>query len=483
MRNILRITSVLCIVLFVGCNSDDEATNNTPANENEVVITKLKASRISGPAPLAVQFSAIETTHADNSLDTFRELGYHFTFNDPTSGLWKHSGEPKNSQIGGPIASHIFETAGKYTVKVRAQDSKGNFSDESIVITVTPTNEVYVGANTVVISNNIDTTGAPDGAILLTNQTNWPQWESGKRYLLMSGQNFTSFGSINLKQVQDVQIGKNGSGLNPIVGEINIERGPPSITNWAARIAVLDLDSQAINIPNSAEDIYIIRGTNTSFYVGDTVEHYVINGTSSQSDSMRYPWNIFMYEATNTAPTTGFNSWVLSTGFNMLGTELANPSQHNIRPRYAVNTFIGHNLFYNAGSAQHNIKLHSGGILPNENEILTKNSINSASRWIVVANNTLGDGSTQNNPWSITFDPQNPQSEEGIQDVIVENNVFNFDYVVETVFGGRRLTERGNTSIGIYRAITGQNVNALPPSWDGPYYLDAQQVIPNKPGS
>lgn len=372
-----------------GCKSDDALeetptdTTGTPADVTAIV----KASRSSGPAPLAVQFNAIGTTHTKDNLDTFRELGYHFTFDDPNSGTWKHSGKSKNAQIGGPIAAHVFETPGTYTVQVRAQDSEGDFSDTSIIITVTDPNEVYVGATTVVISTDSDTAGAPDGARLLTNQTSWPQWESGIRYLLMSGQDFSAFGDIDLNLVQDIQIGKNGNGADPIVGQIDVERGSAPATNWAARIAISDLNSQAINIPNSAEDIYIIRGTNTSLYVGSTVKHWVNNGTQEQRDNIIWPFNIFMYEARNTAPTSGFNSWVLSTGFNMLGTELANPPQHNIRPAYLVNAFIGHNLFYNAARAKHNLKLHSEGILENENERLVKNSMQSASRWIVVADN------------------------------------------------------------------------------------------------
>ncbi|WP_158655147.1 PKD domain-containing protein [Flavivirga eckloniae] len=492
MNKLLKWPIVICLILLTACSSDDKPQDpdngNDPDTENpdtenpeSKIKTVLKASRISGPAPLAVQFSTLGTSHENNELDTFRELGYHFTFGDPASGVWKFSNKSKNSQIGGPIASHVFESSGVYLVKVRAQDSDGNFSDASIEISVTDPDNVYTAENTVIISKTSNVSGAPNGALELTNQSKWPQWESGKRYLLMSGQDFTSFGPINLKKVQDVQVGKNGTGSNPIVDEINIERGRPSTTNWASRVVVSDLNSKAINIPNTSEDIYIIRGTNTSFYVGNTIEHYVKSGSANESDSMRFPKNIFMYEATNTSPTTGFNSYVLSKGFSMMGTELANPSQHNIRPKYTVNTFIGHNYFYNAGPTHHNIKLHSDGVILNEDETLAKNGLEGASRWIVVANNTFGDGTVQKNPWSVTFDPQNSSSAEGVHDVIVENNIFKSDFLVETILGGRNLTERGNSSSGEYKTVTGQNVNSLPETWDGPYYLDAQLILPDAP--
>ena len=206
MRKIMPLFLTIILIVISSCNSSEEITDEK--EEAQVVTVELKASRISGPAPLAVQFSAIETTHANSDIDTFRELGYHFIFDDPTSGTWTHSGKPKNSQIGGPIAAHVFETAGVYTVKVRAQDSEGNFSDISIVITVTNPNTVYNNTNTVVISTNANVPSSPDGATILKNQTSWPDWESGKRYLLMPDQDFTSFGNIDIYQVQDIQIGK-----------------------------------------------------------------------------------------------------------------------------------------------------------------------------------------------------------------------------------------------------------------------------------
>jgi hypothetical protein len=489
MNTLLKPSVLLLIVLIImGCQHDEltqeESTSTDYTTKSTVVNAKLKATRISGAAPLAVQFRAIGTTHKDQNLDTFKALGYHFTFGDPGSGTWKHSGKSKNSQIGGPIAAHVFETPGTYTVSVRAQDATGNFSDASVTITVTDPNTVYSGANTVVISTNTDVTGAPNGAQLLTNQTNWPVWESGKRYLLMSGQDFTAFGNIKLFQKEDVQVGKNGTGADPVVGNVGIDTGRLPVGNFSKRIAISDLYVGDVQVA-AGTDIAFIRGTNASFFVGGTVEYWVENGTQDQADNLKWPENIFMYEATNIVRRTNYVVSVAAQarGFNILGSELANSVQHNIRPYYLINGLIAHNHLYGAATSKVNIKLQGDGLVEKETEPLAKNSLNSATRWVVITDNKIGDGSAQKNVWAIAVQPENGTLQQGVQDVIVENNNFVSDFQREVVLGGRRLTERGSTSSGPHSAITSNRIDHMPASWDGPYVVDGEQIIPDEPGS
>ncbi|NMH87245.1 PKD domain-containing protein [Flavivirga algicola] len=476
-----KFTVFLFIVCLVGCVTDDpvmeDPDGNTPGEdppptENTNISTTLKASRLSGPAPLAVQFDAIGTTHENDDLDTYRELGYHFTFDDPTSGTWKHSGKSKNSQIGGPIAAHVFETPGTYTVRVRAQDSAGNFDDESVIIVVTDPDTVFSGEKTVVISKTGNTSGAPSGAQLLTNQTSWPQWESGKRYLLMAGQDFSSFGDIRIYKNENIQVGKIGSGADPIVKQVNVDRGTAP-SNWSKGVVISDLNSERVTIPNSSEDVYVIRGSNGGISIGSSVKHWVVE---KGNDDLIWPENIFIYES------RGVGAWVLSRGLNILGVEMSDPREHNIRTAYLVKAFIAHNLLYRAARTKHNIKIHAEGILENENERLVKNSLSSATRWVVVANNTMGNGEPQPNGWAMTVCAENGNKVQGVHDVIVENNNFASQYNVEVILGGARLTERGNTSIEEYKLKLSNSVHQLPASWDGPYFTDAEQIIPEAPG-
>ncbi len=476
-----KITAFLFITFLTACVTDDpviddpageDPPGNDPPTENTKVSAKLKASRLTGPAPLAVQFDAIGTTHDDSDLDTFRELGYHFYFDDPTSGTWKHSGKSKNSQVGGPISAHVFEKPGTYTVRVRAQDSAGNFDDKSVVITVTDPDTVYSGENTVVISRTTNTSGAPSGAQLLTNQTSWPQWESGKRYLLMAGQDFSSFGDIRIYENENIQVGKIGSGADPIVKQVNVDRGTAP-SNWSKGVVILDLNAERVTVPNSSEDVYVIRGSNGGISIGSSVKHWVVD---KGNEDLIWPENIFIYES------RGVGAWVLSRGVNIIGVEMSDPREHNIRTAYLVKAFIAHNLLYRAARTKHNIKIHAEGIARNENERLVKNSLSSATRWVVVANNTMGNGEPQPNGWAMTVCPENGNKQQGVQDVIVENNNFASQYNIQVILGGIRLTERGNTSIGEYKLKLSNSVHQLPAEWDGPYFTDAEQIIPDSPG-
>ena len=467
-------------------DKNGDGLDSTPGGAVTAVIT---ATRTSGPAPLGVQFRSFTSTHDTQSLDVFRELGYHFTFDDPAGGAtWAHSSKSKNSQIGGPISAHVFESPGTYDAKVRVQDSYGNFDDATVQITVTDPDTVYATTDTIVISTNSDTTGAPDGATLLTNQVAWPTWESSKRYYLMSGQNYSSFGAITLLADSDIQIDKLGAGNDPVVGNIDISRGVPVTSNWSSRIALIDLAAGQINIPNAAEDIYIIRGTHTSLYTGDTIEYRYASESQAVKDTLRWPDNIVVYEAVNTSPDRGFNCFIHAKQFSFIGCELGDPSQHNLRLPYIVDGFVAHNKFYGAGSAHHNIKWHgNGGDAGVADEILAGDCLSAASERGVIADNLFGDGTAQVNLWSVAIDPQNNVTNEVIIDVILENNTYDgHNFTAEYVLGGKNLTSRNNVLININPAdtvnfTTDQNVSQVPVEFHGPYYTETSQVIPGAP--
>lgn len=157
---------------------------------------------ITGPAPLGVYFDATGTTCTDGSINTYRQLGYHFDFGyltPTTPGTWQYSGSPRGNQIGGPLAAHIYETPGTYTASVRAQDQDGNYSDRSVTIVVQDPNDIYSGTSTVCVSLVGDFTGAPAGA---TTTTSVPaSLSSNTRYLFKCGENFA--GSTLVTSVTD----------------------------------------------------------------------------------------------------------------------------------------------------------------------------------------------------------------------------------------------------------------------------------------
>src|SRR5262245_21438822 len=106
-------------------------------------VARITASLVSGPAPLAVLFDATTTTDSNGSVDTFKDIGYKFTFGDPSSGTWTQSGKSKNEQIGAPLAAHVFESAGTFVVQVMAKDAAGASTTASVTVTVTAPDTYY----------------------------------------------------------------------------------------------------------------------------------------------------------------------------------------------------------------------------------------------------------------------------------------------------------------------------------------------------
>lgn len=97
-----------------------------------VPLVTIDPSRTSGVAPLAVFFDASGTTSTNTSYP-FTELSYHWSFGDDPNAKFKlTTNRPKNESLD-PVAGHVFETPGTYTVTLTVRDS-GN----SIICSMAP---------------------------------------------------------------------------------------------------------------------------------------------------------------------------------------------------------------------------------------------------------------------------------------------------------------------------------------------------------
>jgi PKD domain len=417
----------------------------------------LVASRLQGPAPLSVSFDATGTTSSDNNLDPFRQTGYHFVFDDQNSGRWEHSDKSKNEQIGGPIAAHVFDDPGTYEVELRVQEPDGTVDSEHVTITVTDPDEVFSENDTVVISRNNDTTGAPAGAQLITNATRWPSWESGKRYLLRAGQDFTALGNIDIRQRQDIQVDKFGSGSDPTVNDVVIEGGGPSEANWSARITIRHMNAVRVYAGLGTDHVLFYQNFSANNIDNGTLTEWTAKneGSNALSFALRsqinWPTNFFIVENTVSNPSTEYTNGAGSTGFGgrgcaWMGNSLTSSFSHSVRMWFGYKTFFGHN--YLAGTPEvasitAHLKMHSSGTGEYGDRVL-ENPI-PASRYVVIADNMAGDGD-ENRFWSINTSPQNSDTttEEGLQDIIVENNTFDREYSGNVTMSGRNMIERGN---------------------------------------
>ena len=128
------------------------------------------AVRASGVAPLAIIFDATATIHTNPAVKTFHDIEYRWSFGDP-GGNWATGSRPgagnsRNSATG-PVAAHVYENNGFYTIDVTAFDGT-NTATCQILVTADDPDIVFAGAATTCISDTADFTGCPAGANQIT---------------------------------------------------------------------------------------------------------------------------------------------------------------------------------------------------------------------------------------------------------------------------------------------------------------------------
>ncbi len=105
----------------------DSGTADAGPNPKGTITAHFSASRLSGVAPLAVFFDATTTT-STFAKKAFHELHYAWDFGDPKAGTWQY-GNPKRKDRNkalGPVAAHVFEMPGTYTVKLTTTGLNGD---------------------------------------------------------------------------------------------------------------------------------------------------------------------------------------------------------------------------------------------------------------------------------------------------------------------------------------------------------------------
>jgi len=183
------------------------------------------ASRTSGVSPMSVVFQAYTSTDPVNTRDqseVFRELGYYWDFDDPftrpnqgaTSATYSLTtrNESKDTIIGGPIVAHTFEVAEGggsqvFNVRVRVKTPEGEEYLQEIPITCQAQDSYFSGANTIAVSNTLNTAddwsltsydrNVPSTAtrVATLGAVNWDT-AGGKRILLKRGDDFSGEGGI-----------------------------------------------------------------------------------------------------------------------------------------------------------------------------------------------------------------------------------------------------------------------------------------------
>src|SRR6185503_7372788 len=214
------------------------------------------AARTSGVAPLAVFFDATAST-ALATTRPFHELEYRWDFGDPGSGTWANgsrAGTSSRNFASGPVAAHVFETPGTYTVCVSASDGT-NIVGQSITVTVTDPDVVFAGANTICFSTSNTFTSAPctaPGTVKFTTSdlpTALAQAAPGKRLLFRRGETWTAGSNGAITKNGPGIVGAFGVGAKPIfratadVDLVHLSNLGVTIADW--RIVDIELNGNA----------------------------------------------------------------------------------------------------------------------------------------------------------------------------------------------------------------------------------------------
>jgi len=450
----------------------------------------IEATRLSGPAPLAVQFDASRTTTTDGSLP-FHQIRYEFNFGNERDENWAHSGLPKNIQRGGPIGSHVFDQPGTYTVRVRATAANGAYSDATVQVTVQDPNTFYAGTATVCVSGLGNFAGCPAGAL---QQGTLPSPLTGKRVLLRRGETFPS---VSLRNTDNnFQIGAFGIGAKPTIGGLR-SSVVAGATQWASNFTVMDLNigSGAVSFGATVvrallyrNDIRTPGSTEAMVDVGTAVGYYHDHGTAALRAAIPWPREVFIVENDIqgvVSPSGGPILVVMGSFYQsaLLGNNMDRATQHTFRAWSASKTQISHNRI--GGNHYTNtfpgirgaVKIHSGGVQPFTQ--LVSSSRQPATSQVIMSNNVIG-STTYPGSFLSGFSPQNADTGtvEGLEDCIAENNVYirGAYSSKELDIRGRRITARGNTLLGggtpsISRS--GHTYDSRLSSWDGPYFLQS----------
>ncbi|MBO3704008.1 MAG: hypothetical protein J5W83_15990, partial [Candidatus Accumulibacter sp.] len=137
-----------------------------------------------------------------------------------------------------PIAAHVFERPGTYTVTLTATNPIGTTWVRRATITVLDPNAVYPGTKTVCISLTSDYTGCPAGAARQQTMPSRSAW-NGKRVLFKRGQNFSALGKVDIQDgSHGVIVGAFGTGAAPEIGSVGVGDWRPETDDFASDIVV-----------------------------------------------------------------------------------------------------------------------------------------------------------------------------------------------------------------------------------------------------
>lgn len=404
------------------------------------MVADIQANRTLGVAPLAVHLIGHGSSNSDLStsihdLHSFHEFHYTWDFGDPNAGNYSTNGLPKNKATG-PIAGHVYETPGVYTVTMTVTDPFGQQDTETIEITVEDPDVVFAGANTVCISNTNDFSGAPVGATLV-NVTNSEliatvdaHMGAGKRILLNRGETWYVAGNTRIDAAGPGILGAYGQGARP---RIENSSGSAVIDTWWVsgamgpddwRIMDLHLISTIVSTPETRPGNAIsLAGNPRDILVFRVKSEFNAVGVRSEGGGTRdgVVGNAFRTYVVDSEFSGHRNSNARGDrgGYGFLGPQrnsliLGNRvtdhtnAEHCFRTSDGVDLVVAHNIFTDPWDPKHALTLRGPDWNPADPQFTER---------VVISNNYMRSGG-----WTVTIHPTNGTKDARIRDVLFERN-------------------------------------------------------------
>jgi hypothetical protein len=383
---------------------------------------------------LLVVGEATGTTSSDVA-DPFRELGYRWNFGDTGSDY---------DTVYGPVAGHVYETAGSYTVTLEVkqkvplgEDAEGAVTHDvtTFTVTVSDADTAYAGVKTVCVSTSGTFTGAPAGHNPITSAdfdaVMTAHAAADKRILFRVGEVFeASAVSTCTIAANPCQLGKFGTNAgspdargcyadDPLIKgltDVNVldPRGPDwRITNLRFTSTTPGANTVMITPQRTADDMLIYKcqsvGNPGSFIDIDFFTYDAFYG-----DGVGYPdgWGVHNCNI-------GCNRWGIwscgtksSVTNNYFSTPTGDSHEHSLRQGHSLNGSVYGNTFETSVISKHNIKLHGVPWATHAME----------TEYVVISHNIINMGSDID--YAVAVAPQDASSNERLRYVLVEANQF-----------------------------------------------------------
>jgi len=466
-----------CTITMSVASSVTAAFALIPTGGNAINLSLIPA-RTTGVAPLSVFFDASGTT-AGAITRPFHDLEYRWTFGDPANdATWATGAQPgvnSKNQATGPVAAHVFESPGTYTVSVSATDGT-NATSTTTTITVQDPNVVFSGTNTICVAASTTPVagsgGCPAGAIS-AQQASFPAAissyaDTGKRVLFKRGDTFAAATGATITATGPGIVGAYGSGALPLIqmtGNTNVlgfsSSSTPGFKDW--RIMDLDMDGMggSSTVGTGINDtggglaqVTVLRVTyrNMNNAIGFALDlinylnnYFIANGRPAEAthsidqvtvvDSKVVPGPATVYSAYDSGNRIAFMGNDFDNGGNGGGS-------HITRWPFLNKAVISNNSFSRPGFTRLAIKLHApywnstfNTFDPTATQPVIASNLSNYSvyangdgytKYVVIADNKLTDApitaTSLGNPWSVELGPQDSGSDERIRNVIVERN-------------------------------------------------------------